>query len=181
MMDVDRTRGPPPPLLALNPMRLKREASRSGEMPPAKRLHMREYEEIVDGVLERMQDQIYICSDARPAVYTRTFSGRNSRNRRDDAMSFRIEAKLAGVRIPHGQPSLFDRARATARRFELEFTMADSHGPMRIRALMERGGVEARQDVACGLRPLVLREQLVRVVHPWLDFAHARFGAHNLV
>ena len=172
-----------PCLSRLNSNRLKRRASEhDAEQPPTKRQHFREYDEIVNDVLKVIETLIRTCQDPGPVVYRRTFTGVNSQGERDETMTFTIEATSA-VRPRTSwddYPTSFNATTANEPRYELTFSLADKYGRMPIWGRMDAAGVPLRQVVYCGASPRVLREQLAGVVYPWLNWAHAHFGLHNL-
>ena len=157
---------PPLPPQRLPFLKLKRAHSNSwGEtQPDRKRQFFGDipYDDIVAGVIALLGPPIYVCQDTRKVVYEHAFMGRTHGGTLDHRMKLVISAQL--------------HTNTLARMFSVGFQVHDQRGPLKIWPLMEAEAVPLRATLACGWTPLELREELGRVIRPWLDFANRHFS-----
>ena len=157
------TSRPPPRLPFLN---LKRAHSNSwGEtQPDRKRQFFGDipYDDIITGVVAALGPPIYVCQDSRKAVYAHDFMGRTYDGTLDQRMKLVITAQLY--------------TNTLARSFSLKLQVYDRKGPLKIWPLMEAEGVPLRAEIKCGWTVWELREELGRIIRPWLDFANRHFS-----
>lgn len=171
-------RANPPDLSRLNGRALKRQLSQNVEQRGRRQAQFIcgvPYETIVEGALRAFMPLVDACVKPHTETYEQTFCGRNSHGMLDRNMRLTIHAQHYGA-LPNLEGQWY----------RLWVTLRDDGGRVRIQEAMQAAGVPLVDYVLCMGRPrtyeelaakqATLRAELVRIIHPWLEWFGKQFS-----